>query len=235
MPEHYTPWQDGVTEYKATDMNVPLEELDVAIVDVETDLGENYYTKTDLQTSGEAEVHWDNITDAPPIGGGDVVGPAENHDGYVPQWDGADSKTLKDGVLLGDSATLDIGTTTGTVAAGDHTHDQPYDVVGYFPTKPTNGQLLFVMRLARAVTLPASLTGSKADLQTAATAETVFSIKKGGVEFGTITFAISGTTGTFASASGASFAAGDILTIYGPASADATAAGLSWTLIGSRS
>jgi hypothetical protein len=33
-------------------------------------------------------------------GGGDVVGPATNTDGYIPQWDGADSKTLKDGLAV---------------------------------------------------------------------------------------------------------------------------------------
>jgi len=30
-------------------------------------------------------------------GTGDMFGPATNTDEYVPQWDGADSKTLKDG------------------------------------------------------------------------------------------------------------------------------------------
>ena len=33
-----------------------------------------------------------------PAGGGDVLGPASNTDGKIPQWDGADSKTLKDGL-----------------------------------------------------------------------------------------------------------------------------------------
>lgn len=31
-------------------------------------------------------------------GTGDVIGPASNTDGYIPQWYGADSKTLKDGI-----------------------------------------------------------------------------------------------------------------------------------------
>ncbi len=31
-------------------------------------LGSNYYTKTQLQTSGQASVHWDNITNAPAFG-----------------------------------------------------------------------------------------------------------------------------------------------------------------------
>lgn len=35
---------------------------------------------------------------AVPAGGGDVVGPASNTDGYIPLWSGADSKTLADGI-----------------------------------------------------------------------------------------------------------------------------------------
>ena len=35
-----------------------------------------------------------------PAGTGDVVGPASNTDAYVPQWNGADSNTLKDGLAI---------------------------------------------------------------------------------------------------------------------------------------
>lgn len=31
-------------------------------------LKDNYYTKTELQTSGQSQVHWDNITNVPPFG-----------------------------------------------------------------------------------------------------------------------------------------------------------------------
>ena len=37
-------------------------------------------------------------------GGGDVIAPANNTDDYVPQWDGADSKTLKNGLPVGVAA-----------------------------------------------------------------------------------------------------------------------------------
>jgi hypothetical protein len=39
-----------------------------------------------------------------PSGTGDVVGPATNNDAFVPQWDGANSKTLKNGLAVGTSA-----------------------------------------------------------------------------------------------------------------------------------
>lgn len=37
-------------------------------------------------------------------GSGDVIGPASNNDSYVPQWNGANSKTLKDGLAVGTGA-----------------------------------------------------------------------------------------------------------------------------------
>lgn len=81
-----------------------------------------------------------------------------------------------------------------------------------------------------AVTFPVGMTLSKASAATAATASTVFSIKKNGVEFATATFAISGTTATFACASATSFAAGDVLTLVAPASPDATLADVAFAL-----
>jgi hypothetical protein len=87
----------------------------------------------------------------------------------------------------------------------------------------------------RAFTLPASLTGSQGDAGTAAGASTVFSIKKNGTEFGTATWATSGTDATFAAASSTTFAVGDILSIVAPASVDSTLADISITLNGSQS
>lgn len=95
-------------------------------------------------------------------------------------------------------------------------------------------QTCMEVNVVRAFTLPASLTGSIAKLDTAATASTVFSITQNGTSIGSITFAASGTTGTFTFASPVTFAAGDIFRVIAPASPDATAAGLSVTFKGSR-
>ncbi len=68
-------------------------------------------------------------------------------------------------------------------------------------------------------TLPASLTGSIAKLGTAGTgASTVFSLRKNGSEFGTVTFASGSTIGTFTAASPTSFANGDVFTVVAPGS-----------------
>lgn len=50
---------------------------------------------------------------------GAVVGPAAATDGAVAKFDGATGRLLKNGVVLGDSATKNVGTAAGTVAAGD--------------------------------------------------------------------------------------------------------------------
>jgi len=46
-------------------------------------------------------------------GSGDVTGPATNTDGYIPQWDGANSKTLKNGLAV------PAGGLAGLTALGD--------------------------------------------------------------------------------------------------------------------
>ena len=109
-----------------------------------------------------------------------------------------------------------------------------YDIGGYYGGVPTDELVMVAWPLPRAVTFPAGLTLSKVVASTAATAEAVVSLKKNGTEFGTATFAAAGTVATLAAASATSFAAGDILTIVAPATADATLAGIAWALAGVR-
>jgi len=109
-----------------------------------------------------------------------------------------------------------------------------YDVVCFYPGTIPNGQLVLRFPFGRKVEFPAGLTGSEASLGTAATGETILSFKKNGVEFATCTFEAAGTTGTFSCASDVTFNAGDVLTVHGPESGDATAADLGFTLDGEK-
>lgn len=95
-----------------------------------------------------------------------------------------------------------------------------------------NSEVLLQYVFPQAVKLPASLTGSQAKAGTAATASTVVTINKNGSSIGTITWAISGTVATFSFSSAISFAAGDILSLVAPVSADATLANVGITLAG---
>jgi hypothetical protein len=83
------------------------------------------------------------------------------------------------------------------------------------------------------MTFKAGLADSAAEAGTGATAEAVFEIATdGGAAWGTITFAIAGTTGVFAAAADEEVSAGSIVTITAPASADATLADIAFTLVG---
>lgn len=87
-----------------------------------------------------------------------------------------------------------------------------------------------------AFTIPANMSTSFGNLGTAATTSTVFTLKKNGSAIATITFGIGGTVGTLATVGGTSktIAANDILTLVAPATPDATASDLTFTLLGSR-
>ena len=103
----------------------------------------------------------------------------------------------------------------------------------------TASQVLGTFYAPNAGTVPASGTGtyngvastSVCNLTTAATASTTFTFADNGTSFGTVVFAASGTTGTFTISSAKAIASGDKITLTGPATADATAAGLNCSLV----
>lgn len=117
---------------------------------------------------------------------------------------------------------------------------KPYVVGGFVPGTYTSSQVLLAVPVDRTVNFAAAFANSQATLSAAATASTVFLVKKNHsgtvTQIGTITFASSGTVGTFASTSGLaqSLVAGDILELIAPSSVDATAAGLGFALQGTR-
>lgn len=115
------------------------------------------------------------------------------------------------------SSTWKPGTPAGGVGA------ESYDVS--YSTPITGDAVKLINYIPGiALTLPVDCAGSTAIADVAATAATVFSIQKEGVEVATITFAISGTVGTFSTQAAVSFLATDKLTLVGPTTADATLA-----------
>jgi hypothetical protein len=121
-----------------------------------------------------------------------------------------------------------------------------YDKVIYFPTTQSSAnQEIFRENIRHAMNFPANFSGTIAgascisggSAKTAATGSPVFTIYKNGSAVGTITWAASATTPTLATTGGAAWTAavGDILTITGPATADATLSNWSVTLVGTRS
>ncbi len=121
---------------------------------------------------------------------------------------------------------------------------QPFCAAFFYPGVPTASAC--VMDFAAPVgittiTFASTLTGSSGKALTAATAQTDFDVRKNattsanGTSVGTIRFAASGTVPTFIAASGFSLTGGtDYLTVWAPATPDATLADIGVTLYGTR-
>ncbi len=118
----------------------------------------------------------------------------------------------------------------GSTGVGDK-FDLPIVIQG----RPRDGEVWprYVFGASGTVAFASGLSNSRASAGAASTGTAVFSLKKNGTEFGTVTFTAS-ATGVLASASGASFAAGDVFTMESPSPRDATLSDVSITLAGTR-
>jgi len=111
---------------------------------------------------------------------------------------------------------------------------QPFDLTAFYPGVPTASAIVTRVPVARAVTFPAGLTGSIGSASVAATGSAAFSVQKNGVSVATITFAAGATSATFTADTAITLAAGDLLSIHAPATADATLANVGFVLAGTR-
>jgi len=109
-----------------------------------------------------------------------------------------------------------------------------YDLAANCIGFPPDNSILARWAIARVVTFPQNMTGSQANSEVAADAETVITIKKNGGTVGTITFAAASTTGVFST--GLWFAnPGDVVSLHNQAVSDAALTDISVTMIGQRS
>lgn len=111
---------------------------------------------------------------------------------------------------------------------------EPYDIGAQVASAPSASLVMLRYKFPRTVSFPSGLTNSQGEAGTAATAQTDFDIRKNGASVGTMRFAASATAATFIMASAQSFSAGDILTVIAPGTPDATLAGVSFVLAGTR-
>lgn len=123
--------------------------------------------------------------------------------------------------------------------------DKPFDVHCFAPGTLSADQILLRVPLARDVAWPTGFGGSYAMARVVGTGSTVLTIHAGsnsvgalgpGTQIGSITFGAGSATGSFATTGGAaqSLLAGWVLSILGPASADATLADIGIVLAGTR-
>lgn len=97
-----------------------------------------------------------------------------------------------------------------------------------------SGATIYRHICVRSSSLPVNLTGSRAKALVAPMGSQVITIKKNGASVATCTFAGGSDTGSFVCAAEVTLADGDLLTFHNQAVADATFAGLTVTLKGTR-
>lgn len=106
----------------------------------------------------------------------------------------------------------------------------PYDLAAQVVGAPGSSAVVLRFIAVRAFTLLAA--GQRGTAGTAATAQTDFIVAVNGVTKATLRFAAAGVTISVVGGTAATIAAGDIITITAPASADGTLADIGFTLTG---
>lgn len=99
-------------------------------------------------------------------------------------------------------------------------------VSGSCSGKPAASEVIFTAIAPYAFTVVQGNCSAKA--LTAATASTVFQVKKNGTNMMTFTFAAAGVTASNSAVSGGAIVVGDVISVTAPASADATLSDISF-------
>lgn len=108
-----------------------------------------------------------------------------------------------------------------------------YHMAGFLSGLPSNGEIVMRLPMVIDLTLAVNLSGSRGSASVAATASTTYVIAQNGTQIGTMVFAIGATTASFVAAAAVTLAAGDILSVTAPATADATLANVGFIIVGS--
>lgn len=121
---------------------------------------------------------------------------------------------------------------------------QPFSIAAFYPGAPTASALTAILAAPAGITtltFAAAIYGSSGKAMTAATAQTDFDVRKNattaanGTSVGTVRFAAAGTVPTFIAASGFTLTGGtDWLTLWAPATPDATLADIGISLYATR-
>jgi hypothetical protein len=112
---------------------------------------------------------------------------------------------------------------------------RPIAVAMFLAGTGTNGEQALRFVVPVAFSIPAGGASSAGSARVAATGSTTYTAKKNGTSFATFVWAGSGTAATVTIGSTTAFAAGDVITIDGPATADATLVDIAITIAGTLS
>lgn len=145
---------------------------------------------------------------------------------FVPQTITAAFATYDDSVSLIGASTVQ-GAIEGIL---DRTSLGRYDVSFWLEGLMENSEILFRYVASRPFEILVGAPNSICVSRVAADTSTVISMKKNGVQFGTITFASAATTGTISIPGTTSFVNGDVIQIDAPLAADTALRDVSMTL-----
>ena len=109
----------------------------------------------------------------------------------------------------------------------------PYEAGYYFEGLIMAGNALKALHVTTQAVTFASGVASEAYANDVSIAEQIYDLQKNGVSFGSVTFAIGANVGTVTIGASTTFAKGDRLEVFGPASPDGTLDQISITLTGS--
>jgi hypothetical protein len=130
--------------------------------------------------------------------------------------------------------TSDVRNVLPIASGGTGTNFLAYDLLSTLAGKPSDGQVVFLMKAARAFTLPADLAGSVGRVGTNPTATATYTVLKNGSAVGSIQISTSGAFTFSTAGSPVSLSVGDELAITAPSPADNSLADVSITLAGMR-
>lgn len=114
------------------------------------------------------------------------------------------------------------------------TFDKPYIVVLYIPGMVINDFVYPQHIFTHTVTIPSGFSLSRCKSRYIASNPFIFSIRKNGIEVGTVTFAANTSNGVFASTSAVTFNAGDVIEIKSQAISDPSLYDVSFSIYGTR-
>lgn len=141
---------------------------------------------------------------------------------------GSASRTLWPGATL---HLYSDGTTNSLVRLAEF---GPYRIVSWLRGLPGNDEVVVRFKVWEGHVLLPDLRGwAETIADTAATATTVFDVRRNGTTVGTLTWSAAGTVPALATSGGAaqSFSAGDFFDIKGPATADATLSDIAFSIM----
>jgi|OpeIllAssembly_1097287.scaffolds.fasta_scaffold688579_1 hypothetical protein len=224
--DHHTPWQDGVTQYKASDMNVPLGELDEVLDGVSGEI-QNYLVHNHALAS-LSEKAYSSLTSPPAdddFNSLTAVTSPVSTDTLPIYSGGAYHKVTKSNLLAGVSGSGELLTTAG-VGISYQSIDMPGEAAVINVLMPYSMEFPVDFNSGELVSYYYAATGP--------TSEQTVTFKRNGTEFGTLVVEASETSGGTWHTSGETFDRGDRLSIAFPGTQDTTWAGVAITLTGSR-